>query len=64
MPAGFTAPLGLKDMNLVSEAATDARVPMPVLAVVRNHLLSLIAREGEEIDWSALARSVENEAGL
>jgi 3-hydroxyisobutyrate dehydrogenase-like beta-hydroxyacid dehydrogenase len=63
-PAGFTAPLGLKDMNLVSEAANDARVPMPVLAVVRNHLLSLIAREGEEIDWSGLARVVESEAGI
>jgi 3-hydroxyisobutyrate dehydrogenase-like beta-hydroxyacid dehydrogenase len=64
LPAGFTAPLGLKDMNLVSEAATDARVPMPVLAVIRNHILSLIAREGEEVDWAALARSVETEAGL
>ncbi|WP_404712770.1 NAD(P)-dependent oxidoreductase [Sphingomonas sp. MMS24-J13] len=63
-PAGFTAPLGLKDMNLVSEAANDMRVPMPVLAVVRNHVLSLIAREGEEVDWSALARMVEGEAGI
>lgn len=64
LPAGFTAPLGLKDMNLVSEAATDARVPMPVLAVIRNHILSLIAREGEEVDWSALARIVAGEAGI
>ncbi len=31
-PAGFAAPLGLKDMNLVSAAAADARVPMPVLS--------------------------------
>lgn len=64
LPAGFTAPLGLKDMNLVSEAATAARVPMPMLAVVRNHLLSLIAREGEDVDWATLARTVESEAGL
>lgn len=63
-PAGFTAPLGLKDMNLVSEAATDARVPMPVLAVIRHHLLSSIAREGEDVDWAGLALAVENEAGL
>jgi 3-hydroxyisobutyrate dehydrogenase-like beta-hydroxyacid dehydrogenase len=63
-PAGFTAPLGLKDMDLVSEAATDARVPMPVLAVIRNHLLSLIAREGEEPDWAAIVRIIEGEAGL
>lgn len=63
-PAGFAAPLGLKDMNLVSQAATDARVPMPVLAVLRDHLLSTIAREGEEIDWSGIGRIVAADAGL
>jgi len=63
-PAGFTAPLGLKDMNLVSQAATDARVPMPVLAVLRDHLLSTIAREGDDIDWSGIARIVAADAGL
>ena len=63
-PAGFTAPLGLKDMNLVSQAATDTRVPMPVLAVLRDHLLSAIAREGEDIDWSAIGRIVAADAGL
>jgi 3-hydroxyisobutyrate dehydrogenase-like beta-hydroxyacid dehydrogenase len=63
-PAGFTAPLGLKDMNLVAEAANDARVPMPVLGVVRDHLLATIARDGEEIDWSALGRIVERDAGF
>jgi len=63
-PAGFTAPLGLKDMTLVSQAATDARVPMPLLAVLRDHLLSTIAREGEDIDWSGIARIVAADAGL
>jgi 3-hydroxyisobutyrate dehydrogenase-like beta-hydroxyacid dehydrogenase len=63
-PAGFAAPLGLKDMNLVSQAATEARVPMPVLAVLRDHLLSTIAREGEDIDWSGIARIVAADAGL
>ena len=63
-PAGFAAPLGLKDMTLVSQAATDARVPMPLLAVLRDHLLSTIAREGEDIDWSGIARIVAADAGL
>lgn len=63
-PAGFAAPLGLKDMNLVGQAATDRRVPMPVLAVLRDHLLSTIAREGEDIDWSGIARIVAADAGL
>ena len=63
-PAGFAAPLGLKDMNLVSQAATDSRVPMPVLAVLRDHLLSTIAREGEDVDWSGIGRIVAADAGL
>jgi 3-hydroxyisobutyrate dehydrogenase-like beta-hydroxyacid dehydrogenase len=63
-PAGFAAPLGLKDMNLVSQAATDTRVPMPVLAVLRDHLLSTIAREGDDIDWSGIGKIVAADAGL
>jgi 3-hydroxyisobutyrate dehydrogenase-like beta-hydroxyacid dehydrogenase len=63
-PAGFAAPLGLKDMNLVSAAATDARVPMPVLSLLRDRLIATIAREGEDIDWSGIARTVEANAGI
>lgn len=63
-PAGFAAPLGLKDMNLVSAAATDARVPMPVLSLVRDRLLALIAREGDDVDWSAIAKVAFDNAGL
>jgi 3-hydroxyisobutyrate dehydrogenase-like beta-hydroxyacid dehydrogenase len=62
-PAGFAAPLGLKDMNLVSAAATEARVPMPVLSLVRDRLLATIAREGEDIDWSGIAKTVAESAG-
>ncbi|GAA0301070.1 NAD(P)-dependent oxidoreductase [Sphingomonas oligophenolica] len=62
-PAGFAAPLGLKDMNLVAAAATDARVPMPVLSLLRDRLLATIAREGDDIDWSGIARTVADNAG-
>jgi 3-hydroxyisobutyrate dehydrogenase-like beta-hydroxyacid dehydrogenase len=62
-PAGFAAPLGLKDMNLVSAAATEARVPMPVLSLLRDRLLATIAREGEDIDWSGIAKVVADNAG-
>jgi 3-hydroxyisobutyrate dehydrogenase-like beta-hydroxyacid dehydrogenase len=54
-PAGFAAPLGLKDMNLVDAAATTSRTPMPLLALLRDHLRAAIADEGEDVDWSALA---------
>lgn len=62
-PAGFAAPLGLKDMNLAAAAATDARVPMPVLSLVRDRLLATIAREGDDIDWSGIAKTVADNAG-
>jgi 3-hydroxyisobutyrate dehydrogenase-like beta-hydroxyacid dehydrogenase len=62
-PAGFTAPLGLKDMNLVDSAATASRVPMPVLGVVRDHLRSTIAVNGPQIDWSSIALTVRKGAG-
>ena len=54
-PAGFAAPLGLKDMNLVDSAAHASRTPMPLLGLLRDHLRAAIADEGEDIDWSGLA---------
>ena len=63
-PAGFAAPLGLKDMRLVSQAAEVERVPMPLLSVLRNHLLQTIANEGDDFDWSGIARSIAKNAGL
>jgi 3-hydroxyisobutyrate dehydrogenase-like beta-hydroxyacid dehydrogenase len=62
-PAGFRAPLGVKDMRLVGAAAEQLRTPMPFLGVVRDHLLQAIATEGEDVDWSALALAVERNAG-
>ncbi len=63
-PAGFAAPLGLKDMRLTGQAAETLRVPMPVLNVIRDHLLQAIDREGEDVDWSAIGLSVARNAGL
>jgi len=62
-PAGFAAPLGLKDMNLVDAAATASRVPMPVLGVVRDHLRATIANHGPDVDWAGIALSVRQAAG-
>ncbi|QJU56756.1 NAD(P)-dependent oxidoreductase [Sphingomonas sp. AP4-R1] len=63
-PAGFPAPLGLKDMNLVAEAAGGARVPMPLLGVIRDHLLQTIGREGDDVDWAAIGKAISDNAGL
>ncbi len=63
-PAGFKAPLGLKDMRLASESAERYRVPMPLLSLLRDQLVQTIANEGEEIDWSGIGRTVGKNAGL
>jgi 3-hydroxyisobutyrate dehydrogenase-like beta-hydroxyacid dehydrogenase len=63
-PAGFAAPLGLKDMGLVDESAEALRVPMPLLRVLKGHLLQTIAQDGEDIDWSAIAQVTARNAGL
>jgi 3-hydroxyisobutyrate dehydrogenase-like beta-hydroxyacid dehydrogenase len=63
-PAGFAAPLGLKDMRLVGQAAEKLRVPMPVLSVMRDHLLQTIGAEGEDIDWSGIGRTIERNGGV
>lgn len=63
-PAGFAAPLGLKDMRLVGQAGETLRVPMPVLNVLRDHLLQAIGSDGEDIDWSSIGRTVAKNGGL
>jgi 3-hydroxyisobutyrate dehydrogenase-like beta-hydroxyacid dehydrogenase len=63
-PAGFAAPLGLKDMRQVGQSADVLRVPMPLLSVLRDHLLQTIAVEGEDVDWSAIGRTIAKNAGL
>jgi 3-hydroxyisobutyrate dehydrogenase-like beta-hydroxyacid dehydrogenase len=63
-PAGFTLPLGFKDMNLVAEAAVAAGVSMPMLSLGRDRLIATMARERPELDWAAMAKTVEANAGL
>jgi 3-hydroxyisobutyrate dehydrogenase-like beta-hydroxyacid dehydrogenase len=63
-PAGFAAPLGLKDMRLVGQSAEALRVPMPLLSLLRDHLLQTIAQQGEGVDWSAIARTAATNAAL
>ena len=63
-PAGFKAPLGLKDMRLAGEAAETYRVAMPLLSLLRDQLIQTIAKEGEAIDWSGIGKTVARNAGL
>jgi 3-hydroxyisobutyrate dehydrogenase-like beta-hydroxyacid dehydrogenase len=63
-PAGFKVPLGLKDIRLVLAAAEAASAPMPIAGIVRDHLLTTIARGRQELDWSSVARVSAENAGL
>lgn len=63
-PAGFTAQLGEKDIRLALAAAEQLRVPMPLASLVHDRLQTLIARGGEQLDWSALGQLAVNDAGL
>jgi 3-hydroxyisobutyrate dehydrogenase-like beta-hydroxyacid dehydrogenase len=62
-PAGFAAPLGFKDNRLVLAAAETLRVPLPLASLIYNRLLSLLARGGESLDWSAVSQLAAEDAG-
>jgi len=51
-------------MRLASQAAESERVPMPLLSLLRDHLLQTIATEGEDIDWSGIGHTIAKNAGL
>jgi 3-hydroxyisobutyrate dehydrogenase-like beta-hydroxyacid dehydrogenase len=63
-PAGFEAPLALKDIRLALAAADAHSVPMPFASVLRDNLMELIATGGAELDWGALAQLAAHRAGL
>jgi 3-hydroxyisobutyrate dehydrogenase-like beta-hydroxyacid dehydrogenase len=63
-PAGFKMRLGLKDARLVLAAAEAVDAPMPIASLVRDHLLTALARGMGELDWSATAKLAAENAGL
>ena len=63
-PAGFAAPLGEKDIRLTLAAAERLRVPMPLASLVHDRLQTVIARGGDQLDWSAVGQLAAQDAGL
>ncbi|MGD0849917.1 NAD(P)-dependent oxidoreductase [Bradyrhizobium sp.] len=61
---GFVLPLVLKDVLLALAEAEKAGVPMPSVNVVRDRLITGIARGYGGLDWTALGLIAEEEAGL
>jgi 3-hydroxyisobutyrate dehydrogenase-like beta-hydroxyacid dehydrogenase len=62
--AGFVIPLALKDVRLTLAEGERASAPMPSVGVVRDRLITGIARGYAELDWTALGLIAAEEAGL
>ena len=63
-PAGFKLRLGLKDANLVLNAANRVNVPMPLAQLMQARFQSGVAKSRGDIDWAGVALNVAEDAGL
>ena len=61
---GFLLNLGLKDINLLRASAEQTKVPMPLASLLHQRLLTAMAKGRENLDWSAIALSSLEDAGL
>lgn len=59
----FKASLGQKDIRLVLAAAEALNVPMPIASLLRDRFLTLMARGGESLDWTAIGQLAARDAG-
>lgn len=64
MPAGFRLVLGMKDVNLIMQTAQASTTPLPLGSLLHDRWLSAIAKGRGELDWSAIALGVAEDAGL
>ncbi len=63
-PAGFYLSLGLKDVSLVLQTANEVKMPMPFASFLHDRLLASVAKGRADMDWSALALGVSEDAGI
>ncbi|HVB80168.1 MAG TPA: NAD(P)-dependent oxidoreductase [Candidatus Binataceae bacterium] len=64
MPVGFRMPLGLKDVELALRTAAEVTMGLPIANLVRDRFLASLAKGRGEMDWSAIALCVLDDAGL
>lgn len=62
-PAAFKLSLGLKDLRLALAAGDQANVPLPMASLVRDNLLAAVANGEGDLDFAALARVAQRQAG-
>ena len=61
---GLAMPLALKDVRLALAEAERAAAPMPSVSLVRDRMITAIARGHADLDWTALGLVASEEAGL
>jgi 3-hydroxyisobutyrate dehydrogenase-like beta-hydroxyacid dehydrogenase len=54
-PPGFAAPLGFKDIKLAMAASESLKVPMPIVNLLHQRFVELMADGGETKDWAAIS---------
>jgi 3-hydroxyisobutyrate dehydrogenase-like beta-hydroxyacid dehydrogenase len=63
-PAAFPLPLGMKDIDLVLQAAAASKMPMPLAHMLKDRLLSGLAKGRADMDWTSIALGVSEDAGV
>ncbi|HEX4074396.1 MAG TPA: NAD(P)-dependent oxidoreductase [Candidatus Acidoferrales bacterium] len=63
-PAGFRLALGFKDVSLALATATASEVPLPVASLLHDRYLAAIAKGRGDMDWTAVALGVSEDAGI
>jgi len=63
-PAHFPVNLGLKDVELMLEAAVHAEVSLPLAELYRGYLQMAIEEGWAEDYWAVAARVIAQQAGL
>jgi 3-hydroxyisobutyrate dehydrogenase-like beta-hydroxyacid dehydrogenase len=61
---GLAMPLALKDVRLALAEAERAAAPMPSVSLVRDRMITAIARGHADLDWTGLGLVASEEAGL
>ena len=58
-PAGFALKLGLKDVNLVAEQASETKAQMPIGKLLQQRLHECVASGLGDHDWTAIALALK-----
>lgn len=62
--AAFELSSGFKDVQLMLQASTDSRAPLPFASVIRDKFVTALAYNMEHKDWAAIYEITRTQAGL